>query len=57
VVVEFLEESLKVWQEQIGSLKSEVNRLDILLMFEKRSIFAHVKDYFIVSILSGVEIK
>ena len=57
MVVEFLEESLKVWQEQIGSLKSEVNRLGMLLMFEKRSIFAHVKGYLIVSILSGVEIK
>ena len=57
MVVEFLEESLKVRQEQIESLKSEVNRLGMLLMFEKRSIFARVKDYLIVSILSGVEIK
>ena len=58
MVVEFLEESLKVWQEQIGSLKSEVNRLGMLLMFEKRSIFARVKDYLIGSTLSpGVEIK
>ena len=57
MVVEFLEESLKVRQEQIESLKSEVNCLGMLLMFEKRSIFAHVKDYLIVSILSGVEIK
>ena len=57
MVVEFLEESLKVRQEQIESLKSEVNRLGMLLMFEKRSIFARVKDYLIGSTLSGVEIK
>ena len=51
MVVEFLEESLKVRQEQIESLKSEVNCLGMLLMFEKRSIFARFKDYLIGSTL------
>ena len=51
MVVEFLEESLKVRQEQIESLKSEVNCLGMLLMFEKRSIFVRVKDYSIGSTL------
>ena len=53
MVVEFLEESLKVRQEQIESLKSEVNCLAMLLMFEKRSIFVRVKDYSIGSTLSA----
>ena len=53
MVVEFLEESLKVRQEQIESLKSEVNCLGMLLMFEKRSIFVRVKDYSIGSTLSA----
>ena len=56
--VEFLEESLKVRQEQIEGLRGEVNRLGMLLMFEKRSIFARVKDYFIgSSFIPSVETK
>ena len=47
--IELLERTLVVKEEHVDSLKQEVNRLSILLMLEKRSIFARVKDYFIGS--------
>lgn len=47
--VEFLEETLKVRQEQIDSLKNEISRLGVLLMLDKRSVFSRIKDYFIGS--------
>lgn len=56
--VEFLEESLKIRQEQIESLKGEVNRLGMLLMFQKRSVFRRIKDYLIgTTFIPSVEIK
>lgn len=47
--VEFLEETLKVRQEQIDGLKNEISRLGVLLMLDKRSVFSRIKDYFIGS--------
>ena len=47
--VEFLEESLKIRQEQIDGLKNEINRMGVLLMLNKRSVFSRIKDYFIGS--------
>ena len=47
--IELLEASLGIRQQQIDSLKGEVNRLGMLLMFEKRSVFGRIRDYFIGS--------
>lgn len=56
--VEFLEESLKIRQEQIDGLKNEINRMGVLLMLNKRSVFSRIKDYFIGrSSTPGVEIR
>lgn len=55
--IELLERTLVVKEEHVDSLKQEVNRLSILLMLEKRSIFARVKDYFIGSTFHGLEVK
>lgn len=56
--IELLEASLGIRQEQIDSLKGEVNRLGMLLMFEKRSVFSRIRDYFIgTSSTPGVGIR
>ena len=43
--IEMLESKLQMREEQIDSLKAELNRLNTFLMLERRSVFARLRDY------------
>ena len=51
--IEMLESKLQMREEQIDSLKAELNRLNTFLMLERRSVFAHLRDYLVVLYLTG----
>jgi len=42
-----LESKLQMREEQIDSLKAELNRLNTFLMLERRSVFARLRDYLV----------
>ena len=46
--IEMLESKLQMREEQIDSLKAELNRLNTFLMLERRSVFARLRDYLVV---------
>ena len=46
--IEMLASKLQMREEQIDSLKAELNRLNTFLMLERRSVFARLRDYLVV---------
>ena len=53
--IEMLESKLQMREEQIDSLKAELNRLNTFLMLERRSVFARLRDYLVVLILNRIK--